>query len=316
MVRRLVTTAVSALLVCALLSPSAQAGAARPTVTEPPPGTTLLPGDTSFDLAAVGYRQQEFFISMGRPTATRMSAPPLEPDGALDGHLLAAGKYKTRIIVYRPSDPSRFNGTVVVEWLNVSGRLDAAPDWIRRTPSWSARGFAWVGVSAQIAGVDGVVCATVALPLPGGRRSGRYGSLLHPGDSFSYDIFSQAGQAVRDDPDDARRARREALIAVGESQSAFRLVTYIDAIHPIAARLRRLLRAQPRGVAAPLSEGPQPPDPVPVAPTLIRDDLDVPVLVFQTENDFASALPARQPDSDRSGSGRSRAPRTSTTTGS
>ena len=32
--------------------------------------------------------------------------------------------------MYRPADAARFNGTVVVEWLNVSGGLDGAPDWI------------------------------------------------------------------------------------------------------------------------------------------------------------------------------------------
>ena len=30
--------------------------------------------------------------------------------------------FNTRVVVYRPIDPTKFNGTVIVEWLNVSGR--------------------------------------------------------------------------------------------------------------------------------------------------------------------------------------------------
>ena len=66
----------------------------------------------------------------------------------------------------------------------------------------------------------------------------RYGTLNHPGDSFSYDIFSQAGQAVRDHADVVLGGLRpEVLIAAGESQSAGRMVTYIDAVASAAPRL-------------------------------------------------------------------------------
>ncbi len=59
-------------------------------------------------------------------------------------------------------------------------------------------------------------------------------------------MFSQAGQAIRDHPDVVLGGLAAgALIAVGESQSAGRLVTYIDAVHPLVRRLRRLLRVQP-----------------------------------------------------------------------
>ena len=38
--------------------------------------------------------------------------------------------YATRLLVYRPTDADAFNGTVWVEWFNVSAGLDGAPDWI------------------------------------------------------------------------------------------------------------------------------------------------------------------------------------------
>ena len=37
--------------------------------------------------------------------------------------------YVTRILVRRPAEDADFNGTVVVEWLNVSGGVDANPDY-------------------------------------------------------------------------------------------------------------------------------------------------------------------------------------------
>ena len=69
------------------------------------------------------------------------------------------------------------------------------------------------------------------------------------------------------------------IIAIGESQSAGRLVTYIDAVHPLVHVYDGFL-VHSRGGGAP-----------------IRDDVGVPVLVFQTETDVSfSNLTARQPD--------------------
>ena len=38
--------------------------------------------------------------------------------------------YKTRVQVYRPKNPAAFNGTVYLEWLNVTNGSDTAPDWL------------------------------------------------------------------------------------------------------------------------------------------------------------------------------------------
>jgi hypothetical protein len=108
-------------------------------------------------------------------------------------------------------------------------------------------------------------------------------------------MFSQAGQAVRDAAGTVLgglEPRR--LIAVGESQSAVRLTTYVDAVHPVAGLYDGYLVHSRGSGGSPLSQPPLPAVPTPV-PSLVRDDLDVPVLVFQTENDLG--LSARQPDS-------------------
>jgi hypothetical protein len=87
------------------------------------------------------------------------------------------------------------------------------------------------------------------------------------------------------------------LIAIGASQSAFRLVTYVNAIQPLARAYDGFLVHSRGGGAAPLSESPQPAIDAPTV-ALIRDDVDVPVLTFQTETDVSAVgfLAARQPD--------------------
>jgi hypothetical protein len=125
----------------------------------------------------------------------------------------------------------------------------------------------------------------------------------HPGDVFSYDIFSQAGAAVRGDgngvnPFAGYHVKR--LLGIGESQSAFRLTTYVDAVHPLSRVYDGFLINSRGGEAAPLGDqqlgrnDPNVPDGV-----RIRTDIDVPVLTFQTETDLVALgfTPARQPDS-------------------
>ena len=75
----------------------------------------------------------------------------------------------------------------------------------------------------------------------------RYGALVHPGDDFSYDIFRQVGDAVRDRADALLGGLvPERVLAIGESQSAFRLSTYVNAVAPTSSALRRLPRARRR----------------------------------------------------------------------
>jgi hypothetical protein len=127
----------------------------------------------------------------------------------------------------------------------------------------------------------------------------RYGSLHHPGDAFSYDMFSQAGQLIRtpggDNPLGDLKVQR--LLAVGESQSAFRMVTYVNAIDPLAQVYDGFFVHSRGAGAAPLSEAPEPVISAP-ASSPIRDDVRVPVMVLQTETDliFLRYFFDRQPD--------------------
>ena len=259
-------------------------------------GATVL-GPGGFDLATVGYQQEEYFIS---GDATSYVA-----DGALasDGNWTVSkgttAPYTTRVVVRRPTDPARFNGTVFVEWLNVSGGLDASPDWTYAHVELIREGAAWVGVSAQQVGIVGGGNALGAALALKNADPERYAALSHPGDDYSYDIYSQTGSAVWAEPGRLLGdLKPERVLAIGESQSAFRLSTYVNAVAPTAGVYNGYLIHSRGAVGAALTAGAQMPD-----PTLTRTDLDVPVLNFSSETDLVAKglgyARARQPDTDR-----------------
>ncbi|MBM4361431.1 MAG: hypothetical protein FJ104_02030 [Deltaproteobacteria bacterium] len=231
--------------------------------------------------------REEFFVggkaSSFRPTTDPVSSGKfsVEPAGSAD--------FKTRIVVHRPIDGADFSGTVVVEWLNVSGGLDAAPDWTFLHTELIRKGHVWVGVSAQRVGVEGGG-GLVAIPgLPDTSLKGydpaRYGTLSHPGDSYSYDIYTQVGRLLRSKDAPLGGLTPAHLLAIGESQSAFRMVTYVNALH-LREHAYDAYLVHSRGAgAAPLSQEPEEDHPV-ASPAYLRDDLDVPVLTFQAETDL------------------------------
>jgi hypothetical protein len=276
MLRRARVLGLCALIVCI-------AAACVPIISDPIPGTPAIYGGTTFDLGRSGYRETEFFLSGAASAYSPVQ--PLTSDGKWSVKPVSPALYKTRAVVRRPIDPAKFNGTVIVEWLNVSGGVDASPDWLQTHVELIRRGYAWVGVSAQTVGLDQLKASDPA----------RYGSLSHPGDSYSYDIFTQAGEAVVGNPGRILSGLRPLhVIAAGESQSAGRMVTYVDAVHPLVHVYDGFLVHSRAVNGAPLSQSPLPAVGTPV-PTLIRSDGRQPVLIFNTETD-TSALQARQAD--------------------
>lgn len=249
-----------------------------------------------FDVTTVGYQQAEYFLSGDATSYT--SATPLATDGAWTVTKKDTAPYETRIVVRRPADAAKFNGTVYVEWLNVSGGLDASPDWSYAHNEIIRSGAAWVGVSAQKVGIDGggiALGAKLALKVADPER---YGALVHPGDAYSYDMFSQVGAAVWFQHDAVLAGLvPKRVIAVGESQSAFRLTTYVDAVAPLTSIFNGYLIHSRGDSGANLSTDVPAPN-----PTMIRTDQHVPVLVFLTETDLITsrlgAAEARQDDSD------------------
>ncbi len=266
---------------------------------------------TDYNLKSVGYRRDEYFVAG--------DAVGYKPIGELtrDGkwRVGETGKapYKTRIVVIKPTNPSRFSGTVFVEWFNVTGGLDAGPGWIMGHNEILRSGAAWVGVTAQAVGVNGsketVQSSLVKIPKGGLVHAdpARYGSLHHPGDLYSYDIYTQAGSAVRGDGKGANPFAGydvQRVIATGESQSAFRLTTYVDAIQPLTREFDGFLihsrgsEAAPFGTQSVNVNDPSAPRGTPPG-TLIRSDINVPVFTFENEFDvdLLGYADAEQPDS-------------------
>jgi hypothetical protein len=252
------------------------------------------------DLASHGYVQQEFFAS-GTSHAFRATSTPF--DGKWTVAPTTSAGYRTRILVRRPTDPSRFSGTVVVEWMNVTSG-ESAPDWDYLNPALMDSGDAYVGVSVQALGVEGgtPLLGSPSSTAPGGlvhEEPARYGSLHQPGDQYALDIFDQVGAGLR-----ARGSRAlgpltpRHVVAVGESQSAFYLTTFADTLQPLSRSFDGIFIHSRAGNPAPINGASLSSERRAVR---IRTDLSVPVFMFETQTDMVQLgyAAAQQPDTPR-----------------
>jgi hypothetical protein len=277
---RLAATALAVLT----LGSAAFADVPNPKVTGPIPAG-VQPGDKSHDypwmatihpIAQAGYVEEEFFFE-GAARAYNTAG-----DNAMDGKVVSEGHpYRTRMIVRRPKDMKKFNGVVLAEWQNVTAGYDLDAMWGGSYEHIMRAGYVWVGISAQFVGVDRA---------PNGLKvwsPKRYGALTVAAegvqqDAMSYDIFAQGMEAIRD-PQGVNvlgGATPKTIIAMGASQSAGRLGTYINALHdelggPVSAYLLMIGGAR------------------------VRDDLPVPVFKLLSETDVPGQVRSRQPDTDK-----------------
>ncbi|MDF2828295.1 MAG: hypothetical protein K0R01_1578 [Mycobacterium sp.] len=255
-----------------------------PVVTPVPGAPNLLLG--AYDVGTVGYRAEEFFVS---GIASSFAGGQPEAD------------YTTRIVVLTPTDPARFSGTVIVEWLNVSGGLDAPAVWFMAHREIVRAGHAYVAVSAQRVGIEGGASLGLDMSLKT-QNPQRYSALHHPGDAYAYDVFSQAGRVVRD-ADVLGGLTPETVVAVGESQSALFLTTYVNVVDAAAQVYDGFLVHSRFGPAAPLDGSSIFDDAGDQRAVPFTDELRVPVQTVITETDLvggvrAGYLAARQPDSE------------------
>lgn len=262
-----------------------------------------------------GYVEHEY-VASGTATAYEAKGSPsdasLSDDGRWTFEPSTTAAYRTRILVRRPANAADFSGTVILEWLNVSGGVDANPDYASLEEEITRQHHIWIGVSAQLIGVEG---GPVLVSVPGTENlvgkglkvldPARYGSLEHPGDGYSFDIFTQVARAVREGGPVLGGARPQVVLAAGESQSAIALTTYYDGVQPLTRAFDGFFVHSRAAVSLPL-----------VAPgkyadlagsigstthPVFRDDLDAPVVDLQAESDVTGVLNSvvvRQPDSD------------------
>jgi hypothetical protein len=156
----------------------------NPVVTEASGGRNRASGGLRYDVTQFGYEEREYFFE----GTARTYAPSTEPPKT----------YRSRMIVWTPKDPARFNGTTVVEWAHVSvGDFELTYDVKAQSSMLIEQGYAFVLVSAQQRGI----CSEGASGCPSSSLRGvdpeRYGTLNHPGDDYSFDIFNQALQAIK-----------------------------------------------------------------------------------------------------------------------
>ena len=275
--------ALAGLSLLAVLATPAVAAVPNPVVTGPI-AATAPPGDPSHDyiffaslrdLAGHGYLEEEYFLS---GTANRYLTPGTSTGVVQDSN----HPYKTRIVVRRPASADRFNGVVVLEWLNVTNGLEMENTWFQIDEHLLRAGYAWVGVSAQRVGVNFLRTWNPSRygTLDVSQRNA-FGRETILNDELSYDVFSQAAQAVRSpvgvDPLGGLEA--QLVIATGHSQSASRLVTYVNAIQPLSHVFDAFALHGSLGNA-------------------VRTELEVPVWKILSEYDVSGFLEAqvRRPD--------------------
>jgi hypothetical protein len=222
---------------------------------------------TPLDLAKQGYVEEEFFIE-GKANAYNT------PAGQTGSVKESGHPFKTRIVVRRPKSAAKFNGTVIVEWYNVSQGHDGEYDWFQSAEHILRAGYGWVGVSNQRVGVNSLKEWS---PL-------RYGTLdVTDGgkvtdDSLSYDIFSAAAEAVRGKA--MGNLKVTGLVAIGHSQSAGRLYTYFHSVHPLTPKIYDAVVLHGGGGK-------------------IGDDINVKVFKLLNETDVTGQANNRQPDTDK-----------------
>ena len=269
-------------LFCSIgLTTTASAQTVRvPSISAPIP-VTATPGDPSHNypfgstvqwLAPFDYLEEEFYVegvadvylADGKVTATLGAEAP--------------HPFRTRITVHRPRTPDRFNGTVILEWNNISGGQDQENEWYWAHEHFMRAGYAHIGVSAQAAGINS----------PDGLRNWsptRYGSLdVNAGGKFTFqlsnDVFTQIARAVKQ-AGGARALgglRVKNVIAAGHSSSARRLAFYYNSIQPVARAIDAFVLHS-------------------VGADSLRTDLATPVWKVLSESDGIEASPRHQLDS-------------------
>jgi len=227
---------------------------------------------STLDLAKQGFVEEEFFIQ----GVARSYEIPRDQMSNASGSA-ATHPYKTRIVVRRPTAAGKFNGTAVVEWTNVSEGFDNEVDWFHSAEHFVSAGYAWVGVSAQNVGVSALKQW----------NADRYATLdvtnggTVPGDALSYDVFTAAGQAIRGKGTAGvlGALKVERVIATGHSQSAGRLATYFNSVHPLAPVYDAVVLHGGGGK--------------------MRTDLNVKIWKLLAETDVLGQVASRQADSDK-----------------
>ena len=207
------------------------------------PGTTALSA-AAVDLAKYGYTEREFYAAGTANRYRGAVAGSLQTATVIDG----GWAYRTRVLVRAPK-PDHFNGTLLVEWTNVTIGVDADFVFAEAHEDLLRQGYAYAVVSVQKVGVDrlkswsparyGTLSVDASNVDPqGGGNIDNCGPIACAGDPLSWDVYSQVAQALKVNAGGAHAPfpglKIHDVIATGQSQSAFRISTYYNTIQPLA----------------------------------------------------------------------------------
>lgn len=183
------------------------------------------------DIAASSYSETEYVISGTARTYEAKPATDFEVD------VLGESDYTTRALVRQPTDPEKWSGRVVVEYMNASDNMDLQIFWTRAHQQLMRNGDAYIGFTGK----------TNIFPLLRHFDQDRYGDLgfpsaanaetcgLEPADAdydpnltsgdengLLWDVWNQIGLAVKTG-NGPLPGPATTVIAAGESQSAVAL---------------------------------------------------------------------------------------------
>jgi len=270
-------------------------------------GKGYIFGSPIEDLSERGFVMDEFFLEGTAVSYAPAKGAELGLDGLWDVEPADEASYKTRAYVVRPADPAKFNGIVLVNWQNVTIGADFGMPDVEQLE----RGYAWVGITTQRVAHEVQPSLTQHMPATIGLCEWdpeRYGSLHHPGDAFSYDIFSQGARALRQGAavgvDMLGGLSPRLLIATGGSQSAMRLGSYLNIAHQEDRVFDGFLLTVHWGLCPPapdmslVESFELTPEFKFKGSSQIRDDGAVPILVVNSESETMMVSMVRQPDSD------------------
>src|SRR4051794_2383675 len=104
---------------------------ANPMIIEATGGTRRGQGGGRHDVAQFGYQEHEYLFDGTAKTYPPATLPP--------------APYRSRMIVWTPTDPARFNGTTVIEWAEVSdfGQFELTVELNYQAPLLEQEGYAF-----------------------------------------------------------------------------------------------------------------------------------------------------------------------------
>lgn len=270
-----------------------------PVIVEAPPtdqGAPFIPGVRLVEDLPLDYVEEEYFVSGGAALYNYASNPPAGPMDL--AQVQSDVPYRTRFILRRPEKSNKFNGTVVIEWLNSTAGFDTAPVWDASAEYFAENGIAYIGVTNSNQALSYLLGGCRLLGVLPPACGTRYSTLSLPDDGLAYDMLGQIANFIKSE--DSQNLfppgfQVNYVFHAGESQQAGSVVTYASGFHLPGVNDgyfiqsgvgSRSINGGPRcgSAGAPLF-----PDCTPSlvgADRLVRTDLPVPVYQLITETDI------------------------------